>query len=105
MLLKTPRCPAKLISSPSGPCTIETFGVSVSRSSNLRPRTGRLPTERSSMVVEVCALAVSTVWTAETVMVSETPETFILRSRLRARGVHGLDGRDGDGLGDARDLH
>ena len=40
MLLKTPRWPANVISSPSGPCTTLTPGVSVSRSSNLRPRIG-----------------------------------------------------------------
>ncbi len=43
-----------------------------------------MATARSLMVVEVCVLAVSTVWTAETVIVSLTPETFILRSRLAA---------------------
>ena len=48
----------------------------------MRPGTGRLATARSLMVVEVCVLAVSTVCTAETVMVSLTPETFIFRSRL-----------------------
>ncbi len=40
MLLKTPRWPANVISSPSAPCTMLTPGVSVSRSSNLRPRIG-----------------------------------------------------------------
>ena len=43
-----------------------------------------MPTERSSMVVEDCVLAVSTVWTAETLTTSLTPETFIFRSRLAA---------------------
>ncbi len=40
MLLNTPRCPANVISSPSAPCTTLTPGVSVSRSSNFRPRIG-----------------------------------------------------------------
>src|SRR4030067_994567 len=44
MLLKSPRCPAKVISSPSGPCTVLTPGVRVSRSSNLRPRIGVVST-------------------------------------------------------------
>ena len=38
-----PDGPEKVISSPSGPCTTDTPGVSVSRSSNLRPRIGVVP--------------------------------------------------------------
>ena len=84
MLLKTPRWPANVISSPSGPWTTLTPGVSVSRSSNLRPRIG---------VVSIVALvqrarrrAVRVVSTTGvpvvTVTVSATPDTFIAAGRV-----------------------
>ncbi len=61
MLLNTPRCPEKLISSPSGPCTIETPGVNDNRSSNFRPRIGVVPIVVSSSVLAAALRPVSTV--------------------------------------------
>ena len=90
--MKTPRWPEKLISSPSGPCTIETPGVSVNKSSNLRPATGKLPTERSSIVVLISVLVVSMVGTAVIVTFSLTCDTFILRLRLTARPTVSVNG-------------
>ena len=85
MLLNTPRCPEKVISSPSGPCTMLTPGVSVSRSSNLRPRIGVEAMVRWSSVVDAAVRVVSIagVWVV-TVTVVATPETFIVGARWTA---------------------
>ena len=77
MLLKTPRWPANVISSPSGPCTIDTPGVSVSRSSNLRPRFGMFSTVLVPSVVAADVRVDSTTGLPETVTISCTPPTFI----------------------------
>ena len=78
MLLKTPRCPENVISSPSGPCTTETPGVSVSRSSNLRPRIGVVPMVVASSVLVAAVRDVSTVAACTvTLTVSATPDGFI----------------------------
>ena len=78
MLLKTPRWPEKLISSPSGPWTIETPGVNDNRSSNFRPRIGVVP-----MVVSLSVLAEA------------------VRADVDGRGLRG----DVDRFGDTRRPH
>src|ERR1035441_741808 len=55
-----PRWPFMLISSPSGPCTMLTPGVSVSRSSNLRPSTGVVSMVLSSRVAVEESVTMST---------------------------------------------
>src|SRR5258708_6794772 len=78
MLLKMPRCPLMLISSPSGPCVMLKPGVSVSKSSNFRPSTGVVATEISSSVEEDSVLVTSTMGTSETTICCATAETFIV---------------------------
>ncbi len=83
MLLKTPRWPANEISSPSGPWTTLTPGVSVSRSSNLRPRIGIDSIVAWLIVVAAAVREVSmTGVPVVTVTVSATPDTFIATGRL-----------------------
>ena len=78
MLLKMPRWPANVISSPSGPCTMLTPGVSVSRSSNLRPRIGVVSTVSSfSVVADAGARRFDDAGRVVTVTVSATPDGFI----------------------------
>ena len=78
MLLNTPRWPAKVISSPSGPWTMLTPGVSVSRSSNLRPRFGVCSTVIAFRVVAAAVRVDSTTLGDErTVTVSEIFDTGI----------------------------
>ena len=78
MLLKIPRWPANVISSPSGPWTMLTPGVRVRRSSNLRPRMGRFSTVSSFSVVAAAVRVDSmTRGVPETVTVSDRPETFM----------------------------
>ena len=85
MLLNTPRCPEKVISSPSGPCTTLTPGVSVSRSSNLRPRIGVVSIVVSSSVLADAVRVVSTVGgSAVTVTVSATPDDLHRRADSRS---------------------
>jgi hypothetical protein len=84
MLLKTPRCPANVISSPSGPCTTLTPGVRVSRSSNLRPRTGVVEIVVSLIVLLTSVRDTSTVGVPVTVTVSWPPVTFIVGVRFTA---------------------
>ena len=84
MLLKTPRWPANVISSPSGPCTMLTPGVSVSRSSNLRPRIGVVSIVVSLSVVATAARVVSTTGVPLTVTVSVTLPTARRGVRLTA---------------------
>src|SRR5713226_191138 len=84
MLLKMPRWPLKLISSPSGPCTILTPGVSVSRSSNLRPRTGVWLTVSWFSVELDSVFVISTVGVAVTTIRSATAEIFMLTGREMA---------------------
>ena len=84
MLLKTPRWPEKVISSPSGPCTMLTPGVRESRSSNLRPRMGVVEIVVSFKVLLTSVFEVSTVGVPETVTVSSPPETFMARVRTTA---------------------
>ena len=85
MLLNTPRWPANVISSPSAPWTTLTPGVSVSRSSNLRPSMGV-----DSIVVwfSVSATAERVVSTtgaaASTLTVSASADTFIVAVRVTA---------------------
>ncbi len=82
MLLKTPRWPEKVISSPSGPWTMLTPGVRVSRSSNLRPRMGVVAIVVSLSVVETSVRDVSTVGVPVTVTVSVAVETFNVALRF-----------------------
>jgi hypothetical protein len=84
MLLKTPRWPAKVISSPSGPCTMLTPGVSVSRSSNLRPRIGVVSIVVAFSVVAIAARVVSTTGVPVTVTLSATLPTASRGVRLIA---------------------
>jgi len=81
-LLKIPRCPLKLISSPSGPWVIETPGVSVSRSSNLRPSTGVELTVSSLIVEEDSVLVTSTIGTSVTTICCATEETFMVTGKV-----------------------
>src|SRR6266567_682697 len=85
MLLKMPRCPLILISSPSGPCVMLTPGVSVSKSSNFRPSTGVVATEISSSVEEDSVLVTSTMGTSETTICCATAETFIVTGSVMVR--------------------
>ncbi len=72
-----------MISSPSGPCTTLTPGVSVSRSSNLRPRIGIDSIVAWFRVVAAAERDVSTTRVpVVTVTVSETPDTFIAAGRV-----------------------
>src|SRR5206468_806099 len=84
MLLNTPRCPEKVISSPSGPCTMLTPGVSVRRSSNLRPRIG------------VDSIVVSSSVLADAVRVVSTAGDTVVTGTDRAAGVED-DGVDDSG--------
>src|SRR5689334_14601598 len=83
MLLKIPRCPLKLISSPSGPCVMLTPGVSVSKSSNLRPSTGVELTVSSSRVEADSVFVTSTTGTSVTTICCATEETFMVTGILR----------------------
>ena len=84
MLLNTPRWPEKVISSPSGPWTMLTPGVSVRRSSNLRPRIGVVSIVFSSSVLAGAVRVVSIVGDCVvTVTVSATPDTFMPASAAR----------------------
>jgi len=71
-----PRCPLKLISSPSGPWVIDTPGVSVRRSSNLRPSTGVELTVSSFSVDDDSVLVTSMIGTSVTTICCATAETF-----------------------------
>src|SRR5229473_515643 len=73
-----PRCPLKLISSPSGPWVIDTPGVSVRRSSNLRPSTGVELTVSSFSVDDDSVLVTSMIGTSVTTICCATAETFIV---------------------------
>ena len=70
MLLKMPFWPANVISSPSAPCTTLTPGVSVSRSSNLRPRIGVFSMVSWFSVLACAARVVSTTGVPLTVTIS-----------------------------------
>ena len=71
-----PRCPLNVISSPSGPWTMLTPGVSVSRSSNLRPRIGVVLIVVSLRVLLTSVRVMSMNDDPLTVTVSAVPETF-----------------------------
>ena len=91
MLLNTPRWPANVISSPSGPCTMLTPGVSVSRSSNLRPRIGVVAMVVSLSVVATAARVVSTTGVPLTVTVSVTFPTARLRRQIHRLAYREVD--------------
>ena len=77
MLLKMPRWPANVISSPSGPCTTLTPGVSVSRSSNFLPRIGVVSTVSwFSVFADAVRVDSTTLGDVVTVTVSATPDGF-----------------------------
>ena len=61
MLLLIPFCPFTLISSPSGPCTIVTPGVSCMKLRKFRPLFGRPRSDALSMSVDSSALVVCTI--------------------------------------------
>src|SRR5258708_34947742 len=78
MLLDTPRWPENVVSAPSGPWTTLTAGVSVSRSSNLRPRIGVVAIVLSlSVLAGAVRLAATVDACVVTVTVSATPDSFI----------------------------
>ncbi len=83
MLFAIPFWPLTVISSPSGPWTTETLGVSLAKSRKLRPLLGRLSTAFSSIWVEPSVRVVSMTGLAAVTLTSwVTAETFIVRVRL-----------------------
>jgi hypothetical protein len=83
MLLLMPFCPLMLISSPSGPCTIVTPGVSCMKLRKFRPLLGRPLRDALSMSVESSALVVSMIGDGAVTSTSCcTADTFRVTGRL-----------------------